>query len=69
MFDLLQTRFRLFVFFTLQRLPLDFELDNFTFELIDLLGKRIDLDAESRCSLVDQIDSLVRQKTIRDVAI
>ena len=47
LFDLFQTRFRLFVFFALQCLPLDLQLNGFAFQLIDLLRQRIDLDAQA----------------------
>ena len=45
--DFAQARFRLLVFFPLQCLPLNLELNDFAFQLIDLLRQRIDLDAES----------------------
>ena len=65
LFDLFQSRFRLFIFFALQRLTLDFELNGFAFKLIDLLRQRIDLDAQSRSSFVDQVDCLVGQESDR----
>src|SRR6185295_16206191 len=60
LFDLVQARFRLLVFFSLQRLALDLELDDLALELIDLLREGINLDAESRRSFIDQVDCLVR---------
>ena len=53
----------------MQRLPLDLELNDLSFELIDLLRQRIDLDAQPRSRFVNQINGLVGQETIGDVAI
>ena len=48
---------------------LDLELHDASFELVDLLRHRVDLDAERGGRLVDQVDRLVRQEAIGDVAI
>ena len=52
-----------------QRLALDLELDQAPLEPIELLGLRIDLHADVRGRLVDQVDRLVGQLTVRDVAV
>ena len=52
----------------LERLLLDLELDLAAFELIDLGGHAVDLDAQPRGRLVDQVDGLVRQEPVGDVA-
>ena len=53
----------------LQRLALDLQLDDAAVELVDRLGLGIDLHAQPRGGLVHQIDRLVRQKAIGDVAV
>src|SRR5204863_7175110 len=45
LFDLLQAYSGSFVLFALQGLTLNFQLNNFALQLIDLLRKRINLDA------------------------
>ncbi len=44
-----------------QRLALDLELEDPALELVDLLGQAVDLDADARGRLVDEVDGLVRQ--------
>ncbi len=53
----------------LERLALDFQLDDAPIELVQRLRLRVDLHANQRTGLIDQIDGLVRQLTVRDVAI
>ena len=53
----------------LQRLALDLELHDATFDGIDLGGHRVDLDAQPRGGLVDQVDGLVGQEAVGDVAL
>ena len=53
----------------LQGLPLDLELDDAPVELVEFLGLRIHLHAEPRRGLVNEVDRLVRQETVGDVAI
>src|SRR5690606_6785210 len=56
-----------FIGLLLERLPFDLELDDATLEPIHFLGLRIDLHANPRSRLVDEIDGLVRQLPIADV--
>ena len=68
---LLQSREALFrgvVFFLLERFLLDLELDDAALEPVEHFGLRIHLHADARTGFVDQVDSLVRQLTIGDVA-
>src|SRR5438552_9819854 len=53
----------------LQRLALDFELPDLTLDLVELSGHRVDLSAQSRCGLVDEVDRLVGQEAVADVPI
>ena len=53
----------------LERLALDLELDDAAVELVDRLGLGIDHHALARRRLVDQVDRLVRQKPVGDVAV
>ena len=59
---------RVGIVFALQRLPFDFQLRGTALKLIDLRRHRVDLDAQRGCSFVNQVDGLVGQKTVRDVA-
>ena len=52
-----------------QRLLLDLELDDAAIELVELFGLRIDLDAQPRGRLVDEVDRLVGQETIGNIAV
>ena len=52
----------------LERLALDLELNDAPIQLVERLRLRIDLHANQRTRLVDQIDGLVRQLPIRDIA-
>ena len=52
-----------------QSLPLDLQLQNAPFDLVDLYGKGIELHAQSRCCFVHQINGLVREKTVGDVTL
>src|SRR6185437_4802175 len=56
------------VLLLLQRRPLDLELHDPPLDLVDLLGHRVDLDAQPRRGFVDEVDRLVRQEPIADVA-
>ncbi len=55
--------------FLLQRLALDLELHDAAVELVELLGLGIDLHAQARCRLVHQVDRLVGQEAVGDVAV
>jgi len=57
------------VLFLLERLLLDLEPHDFAVDRVEFLGFGIDLHLEPRRRLVDQIDGLVRQKTVGDVAV
>jgi hypothetical protein len=52
-----------------QRLPLDLQLRDPALDLVDLLWQRVDLDAQPAGRLVDQVDRLVRQEPVADVAV
>ena len=55
--------------FLLQRFLLDLELHDAPVDLVDLLRLRVDLDAQARSRLVDEIDGFVRQEAVADVAV
>ena len=57
-----------FVLFLLHRLALDLQLDHPALELVHLLRLGVDLHLDARGGLVDQVDGLVRQEAIGDVA-
>ena len=52
-----------------QRLQLDLQLLDAPLQRVDLLGHRVDLDAQARRGLVDQVDRLVGQEAVGDVAV
>ncbi len=52
-----------------QRGPLDLELHDAAVELVDLDRLGVDLDAQPRRRLVDQVDRLVGQEAVGDVAV
>ena len=53
----------------LERLLLDAQPDDLAIERIELLWLRIDLHLQARRRFVDEIDRLVRQKAVGDVAV
>jgi hypothetical protein len=53
----------------LQRLALDLELHHVALHLVDLLRHRVDLDAQARCGLIDEVDRLVGEEPVADVAV
>ena len=57
------------VLLLLQRLLLDLQLDDAPLELVEHLGLGVDLHADARRGLVDQVDGLVRQLAVGDVAV
>ncbi len=63
------TLFRGFVFFLFHRFPLDFKLDQAALQLIHHFRLGIDFHSDPCCGLIDQIDRLVRQETVGDVAV
>ena len=54
--------------FLQQRLPLDFQLHDAALDFVDFDGKRIDLHAQRGRGFVDQVDGLVGQEAIGDIA-
>ena len=64
----LQPLLRRLVALLLERLALHLELDDAPVEAVQLLGLRVDLHADARRRLVDQVDRLVGKLTVRDVA-
>ena len=67
--ELLEPLLRGRVNFLLERLAFDLELDDAAVELVELLGLRIDLHALAAPRLVDQVDRLVGQEAVGDVAV
>ena len=57
------------VLLLLERLALDLELHDAALDLVDLGRHRVDLDAQPRGGLVDQVDRLVGQEAVGDVAV
>ena len=68
-FDLCPAFLRMRVGLFQQRLPLDFQLHDAPLDLVDFHGQRIDLHAQACGGFVDQVDRLVRQKAVGDVAV
>ena len=60
---------RLVVLLALERGLLDLELEDAALDLVDLLGDGVDLDLHARGGLVDQVDRLVGQEAVGDVAV
>ena len=48
---------------------LDLELHDAPLDLVDLVGHGVDLDAQARGGLVDQVDGLVGEEAVGDVAV
>ena len=59
---------RRLVGFLVERLTFDLELDDAPLEAVHLLRFRVDLDTNARGRLVDQVDRLVGQLPVADVA-
>ena len=60
---------RCVVLLLLEGLLLDLELGLAALDLVDLGGDRVDLDLEARGGLVDQVDRLVGEESVGDVAL
>ncbi len=67
--QLLDARLRRGIAFFLQRLFFDLELRQASLEGIDLDGHRVDLHLDLGGRFVDEVDGLVGQETIGDVAV
>ena len=67
--DRVEALLRGLVLLLLQGLALDLELLDAALHLVDLGGHRVDLDLQPRGGLVDQVDRLVGQEAIGDVAV
>ncbi len=65
----LQPLARRWILLLLQRLALDLQLDDAPVQLVELLGLGVDLHAQPGGRLVHQVDRLVRQEAIGDVAV
>ena len=65
----LEARLRRVVLLLAQRLALDLELDASALELVELDGHRVHLHAQPARRLVDEVDRLVGQEAVGDVAI
>ena len=68
-FELRQPLLGSFVLFALERLLLDFELEDFALHLVDFDRHAVDFNAQPRCRLIDQIDGFVRQKSVADITV
>ena len=64
-----ETLLALGVLLELERLALDLELHDAALDLVEFRGHRVVLDAQARRGLVEQVDRLVGQKAVRDVAL
>jgi hypothetical protein len=67
--DQVEALARRLVRFTLHRLALDAQLDQAAIELVHRFGLGVDLHLDPRRGLVDQVDRLVRQEAVGDVAV
>ena len=68
-FQFLEALQRGLVGFLFQRFALDFLLDQLAFKPIQGLGLGVDLHADARSGLVHQVNSLVGQLAVRDIAV
>ena len=67
--QLLQALLRCLVFFLLQRLRFHFQLDQPAIEAVEHFRLGVDLHADAAGRFVDQVNGLVRQLTVGDVAV
>ena len=64
-----QTLLRRLVGLLLQRDLLDLKPAHNTLQLINLLRRRIDLHSQTRARLINQVNRLIRQESVRDVTV
>src|SRR5207244_6444463 len=57
------------VLLLLQRLALDLELPDLALDLVQFLGQAVDLHPEAGSGLIDEVDRLVWQEAVGDVAL
>ena len=67
-FDRAETLVRGVVVFLAEGLTLDFQVRNAAVEIVDFNGHGADLQAQGGAGLVDQVDGLVGQEAVGDVA-
>ena len=67
--QLFQTVLAGLVLFFLQSLALDLQLEHLTVHLVQLLRLGIDLHAQPAAGFVDQVDGLVGQEAVTDIAV
>ena len=60
---------RRLVLFLAQRFALDFQLHDAPLDLVELDRHRVDLHPQLRCRFIHQVDGLVRQEAVGDVAV
>ena len=68
-FNFHQPFFRLLILFFAKGLSLDLQLQYPPLTFVKRCRKRIDLGPQSCCRLIDQINRLIRQKTIVDITV
>jgi hypothetical protein len=68
-FDQAQALDRRLVLLLLHRLALDLQLDQAAVELVHRLGLGVDLDLDLCGGLIDEVDGLVGQEAVGDVAV
>ena len=66
--DVVKAFFRRVVFFLLDGFAFDLQLNQPAFEFVHRLGLRVDFHPDARRCLVDQVNRLVGQEAVRDVA-
>ena len=67
--ELLETVARELVVFLLEGHLFDFLLHDLAAQIVELCGHRVDLRANHRAGLIDEVDGLVGQETVGDIAV
>ena len=57
------------IIFFLEGLLLNLKLRGFAFKLVNLRGHGVNLDAQRGCCFINQVNGLIRQKTVRNIAV